>query len=219
MSHHALLNPAVSRTEVRHISFPTRLNIGSGKNFKDDFLNLDIDGYWEPDIIYDLNQPLPQGERHIFETERFGEIEIKKGMFEMIIAYDVLEHISNLTVCMKSCLDLLKEGGMFEISVPYDLSLGAWQDPTHVRTFNENSWLYYTDWFWYMGWNEARFVSHRLNLKLSQFGIQLQESGRDIQEIMRTPRAVDSMLVQLKKIALSEEDQQRCERLRGKARV
>jgi len=66
---------------------------------------------------------------------------------------------------MKSCLDLLKVGGIFEINVPYDLSLGAWQDQTHVRAFNENSWLYYTDWFWDMGWTEARFTSDKLNRK------------------------------------------------------
>lgn len=33
----------------------------------------------------------------------------------------------------------------------------AWQDPTHVRALNENSWTYYTDWFWYLGWYEHRF--------------------------------------------------------------
>ncbi len=201
------------------MSIPKQLNIGSGKNFKDGFLNLDINGYWEPDIIYDLNEPLPQGKSQKIETRRFGEIEIQKNMFENIIAYDVLEHISNLTVCMKSCLDLLKEGGIFEVSVPYDLSLGAWQDPTHVRSFNENSWLYYTDWFWYMGWTEARFVSHKLNLKLSQLGIQLQSGGKDMQEILRTPRAVDSMIVQLKKVSLSEADLQQLEHFLGKTRV
>ena len=198
------------------MSFPKQLNIGSGKNVKDNFLNLDIDDCWEPDVICDLNKPLPQGKSQKFKTKRFGEIEIKKNMFEKIIAYDVLEHILNLNVCMKSCLDLLKEGGIFEINVPYDLSLGAWQDPMHVRAFNENSWLYYTDWFWYMGWTEARFVSDKLNLKLSQFGIQLQAAGKGIQEILRTPRAVDSMLVRLKKVPLSEKDQRQLERFLGK---
>lgn len=200
------------------MSFPKQLNIGSGKNFKDNFLNLDIDGYWEPDIIYDLNKPFPLGKSQKFETKRFGEIKIRKNMFEKIIAYDVLEHITNLSVCMKSCLELLIEGGIFEINVPYDLSLGAWQDPMHVRAFNENSWLYYTDWFWYMGWTEARFATDKLNFKLSQFGIQLQARGKDIQEILRIPRAVDSMLVQLKKVPLSEGDQQQLERFRGKPR-
>jgi len=199
--------------------FPKQLNIGSGKSFKEDFLNLDCDDFWKPDIIYDLNNPLPQGKSQKFDTGRFGEVEIKKNLFEKIIAYDVLEHIMNLIVCMKSCLDILKEDGIFEINVPYDLSLGAWQDPLHVRAFNENSWLYYTDWFWYMGWTEARFVSHKLNLTLSQFGLQLQESGKHTPEIMRTPRAVDSMLVQLKKVPLSAGDRQQLEHFSGKLRT
>jgi len=199
--------------------FPKQLNIGSGKNFKEDFLNLDINVYWGPDIVYDLNNPLPQAKSQKFKTKRFGLIEIKENIFEKIIAYDVLEHIQNLTVCMKSCLSLLKIDGIFEISVPYDLSLGAWQDPTHVRAFNENSWLYYTDWFWYMGWAEARFVIDKLNLKLSKFGNQLKESGKDIKEIMRTARAVDSMFVQLKKVPLNEADQKRLESFQEKGRV
>jgi len=120
---------------------------------------------------------------------------------------------------MKSCLDILKEGNILEIAVPYDLSLGAWQDPTHVRAFNENSWLYYTDWFWYMGWTEYRFTTDKLNFKPSQLGIQLQTGGKEIQEIARTPRAVDSMLVQLKKVPLSKQDYQQLEYFRGKPKV
>ncbi|MBV5336502.1 MAG: hypothetical protein J0653_00360, partial [Deltaproteobacteria bacterium] len=58
---------------------------------------------------------------------------------------------------MKNSLDLLSCGGEMWITVPYDLSYGAWQDPTHVRAFNERSWLYYSDWFWYLGWDDARF--------------------------------------------------------------
>ena len=27
-----------------------------------------------------------------------------------------------------------------------------------VRAMNENSWLYYRDWFWYLGWFEHRFA-------------------------------------------------------------
>jgi len=43
---------------------------------------------------------------------------------------------------MTNCLKLLRVGGVFKILVPYDLSYGAWQDPTHIRAFNERSWLY-----------------------------------------------------------------------------
>jgi hypothetical protein len=43
------------------------------------------------------------------------------------------------------------------IHVPYDLSFGAWQDPTHLRAFNERSWWYYCQRYWYLGWSDAHF--------------------------------------------------------------
>ena len=58
---------------------------------------------------------------------------------------------------MTRCLALLQEGGVLEVEVPYEKALTAWQDPTHIRAMNENSWLYYTQWFWYLGWFEHRF--------------------------------------------------------------
>ncbi len=91
------------------MNFPKQLNIGSGKNFRDDFLNIDINDFWEPDIVFDLNNPLPANGKQEFITKRFGKIEIMKNMFDKIIAYDVLEHITNLSVAMKSCLGC--EGG------------------------------------------------------------------------------------------------------------
>jgi hypothetical protein len=84
------------------------------------------------------------------------------------------------------------------ISVPYDLSLGAWQDPTHVRAFNENSWVYYCSWAWYLGWTGSRFNMERLEYKLSP--------GTDLElpqeQLLRTPRAVESMYVVLKKVKI-----------------
>jgi hypothetical protein len=47
----------------------------------------------------------------------------------------------------------------------------------------------------------------------------LQTGGKEIQEIARTPRAVDSMLVQLKKVPLSKQDYQQLEYFRGKPKV
>jgi hypothetical protein len=69
----------------------------------------------------------------------------------------VLEHVPDLPMLMGNVLQLLQDGGSFEIEVPYEKALTAWQDPTHLRALNENSWLYYTDWFWYLGWFEHRF--------------------------------------------------------------
>jgi hypothetical protein len=69
----------------------------------------------------------------------------------------VLEHVPDLPMLMTNVLGLLRLGGEFQIEVPYEKALTAWQDPTHLRALNENSWLYVTDWFWYLGWFEHRF--------------------------------------------------------------
>lgn len=185
-------------------NYPKRLNLGSGKLFKDDYLNVDCDPFWRPDVVADLNAPFPPHETA--QTSRFGEIHIKPGSFEEIVARDVLEHIPNLVTCMSSCLSLLAQKGRMHIIVPYDLSHGAWQDPTHVRAFNERSWTYYTEWYWYLGWQEARFDLARLEFVHSGLGERLAAEGVDEEIILRTPRAVDAMEVTLEKVLLSEKE-------------
>lgn len=168
------------------------LNLGSGKDWNAEYLNADIQASKNPDWLVDISK-IKWGDT--LET-RFGQLEIVPGMFEVILANDVLEHIPNLVDAMTNCKELLKVGGQMRIHVPYDLSLGAWQDPTHVRAFNENSWRYYTDWHWYLGWPD-RFELTTLEMRLSKVGEAL-ELPQD--EIIRTPRAVDSMYVVLTKV-------------------
>ena len=185
---------------------PTVLNLGSGKDFRADAFNIDIDNSWAPDAVLDLSAISLDAEGLSLDTERFGRVLLKPGHFQRIVANDVLEHVPNLMRLMTTCLDLLAVDGIFEISVPYDLSLGAWQDPTHVRGFNERSWLYYTDWFWYMGWSEARFTRDALSFVPSPYGEEMRARGAADDEIIRTARAIDSMSVRLRKIALTDDD-------------
>ena len=172
-------------------SYPRHLNLGSGKDFRDDCLNADIQESKNPDWVLDITK-IPWGETI---STRFGEIKVEQGMFTKIIANDVLEHIPDLVKAMTNCKDLLVEGGEFHIHVPYDLSLGAWQDPTHVRAFNENSWLYYTDWHWYLGWKD-KFVVKELQLVKSKLAEEMNISD---QMLTILPRMVDSMKVVLVK--------------------
>lgn len=195
-----------SKRNSQMSDMPTKINLGSGKDWRADYLNIDVNPYWKPDIVADLNQPLPPTEP--IETSRFGVIALHENMFDEIIANDFLEHIRDLTTAMTSCLKLLKIGGEFKTKVPYDLSYGAWQDPTHVRTFNERSWLYYTDWFWYLGWTEARFDLIANQINLSQIGVQLQNKGIPFQDILLQPRAVDDMQVVLRKRLLTDAEKE-----------
>jgi protein O-GlcNAc transferase len=183
---------------------PRTIQIGSGKDFRPELLNLDINSAWGPDAVVDV--AAPGVVNSILETGRFGRVALPEDYFDCIIANDVLEHIPDLISAMSNCLRLLRPGGRFEISVPYDLSLGAWQDPTHVRAFNENSWLYYTDWHWYLGWTQMRFDLVSLLYTPSPLGTQLQSSGEPLAQIIRTPRAIDSMQVVLRKRYLQESE-------------
>lgn len=158
---------------------PHRVNIGSGKDYKLGWLNLDVLARAQPDALLDLGQPvaLPL----TFHSNFVGPVNLEPESIEQLYANNVLEHVPDLVTFMTQALALLKTGGEFVIEVPYEHSPGAWQDPTHVRAMNEKSWLYYTDWFWYLGWFEHRF-------QLQQFDfldLQLQPCDKSGAHFMR----------------------------------
>ena len=136
---------------------PSRINLGSGKDYKAGWLNLDVLDRTEPDLVLDLGAAavtLPLDAR----SPTLGPVRLEANSVSAINANNVLEHVVDLPALMTRCLDLLKVGGEMHVEVPFEGAATAWQDPTHVRAMNENSWLYYTDWFWYLGWFEHRFA-------------------------------------------------------------
>lgn len=134
---------------------PQRLHIGSGKDYRAGWLNVDILPSAQPDVLLDLaqdhNWPMS------LHSDTVGEVELQPDSLDVIYANNVLEHVPDLPTLMRNCLTLLKEGGRMEVEVPYEHANTAWQDPTHIRAMNESSWIYYADWFWYLGWFEHRF--------------------------------------------------------------
>ena len=146
---------------------PTQINLGSGKDYRPGWLNLDVQDRAEPDAVLDLGAPLSLP--LAMDSRYGGQIELIAASIDVLYANNVLEHVPNLPLMMSNALALLKDGGRFEIEVPYERAMTAWQDPTHLRAMNENSWIYYSDWFWYLGWFEHRFNmigSSYLDLKL-----------------------------------------------------
>jgi SAM-dependent methyltransferase len=82
----------------------------------------------DADINTDLNYQWP------FEDSSVG----------LIVANDILEHLKNPLHIMKEAHRVLADGGVFLIQVPSTDGRGAFQDPTHVSFWNENSFWYYT---------------------------------------------------------------------------
>ncbi len=158
---------------------PRALNLGSGKDYKPNWLNVDILDRAEPDIVLDLGKPVSFP---IAAPTRFGgKLLLNAESLDIIYANNVLEHVPDLPALMTNALTLLNEGGEFHIEVPYERALTAWQDPTHLRALNENSWLYYTSWFWYLGW-----FTHRFELQeLTWLDMSLQSCQQEQAAFMR----------------------------------
>ena len=187
--------------------------LGSGKMYDPRFFNIDIDERWHPDVVADIADP--ELFTREFPSRRFGTLRLHRGWFGSIAASHVLEHVPDLVTAMTNCLELLTDGGLLRVTVPYDLSYGAWQDPTHVHAFNERSWLYYCEWYWYLGWTEARFDLLEQSFRNSPWGDALAERGMPQDEILRSPRAVDEMHVVLRKRRLTERERVHGQVMRG----
>ena len=146
---------------------PIQVNLGSGKDYKPGWLNLDVIDRAEPDLVLDLGKPQ---DFPVKAVTRFGtELVLEANSVDKVCANNVLQKSLDLGQLMSNALKLLIRGGTLEIEVPYEQAATAWQDPTHLRAMNENSWIYYTQWFWYLGWFEHRFEmvsSEWLDLKL-----------------------------------------------------
>jgi hypothetical protein len=141
--------------KTKQVWRPEFLNLGSGKDYKLGWLNLDILERTQPDLVIDLGQQTSLPIRG--KTLGGGHMLIEENSLRGIYANNVLEHVPDLPCLMTNLLALLKDDGILEVEVPYEKSMTAWQDPTHLRAMNKNSWLYYTVWFWYLGWLNHRF--------------------------------------------------------------
>jgi hypothetical protein len=182
---------------------PTRLNL-LGRQYLQGYLNVGIDPNASPDAQLDLSLPLQFPVS--VPSLSWGPVTLDEKQLDEIVAVDTLTTVRELAGLMNNCLKLLREGGKFTIVVPHELSLGAWQDLSHVRAFNENSWLQYTQWFWQLGWLDYRFECTETSMNLTEFGKTLVAGNRPQDEILRTPRAIESMRVVLTKRKTTPEE-------------
>jgi Fe-S-cluster containining protein len=117
-----------------------RLDLACGDNRRLGFVGVDIVKTPQTDIVWDLNKyPYPW----------------KDGEVEEIICAHFIEHVEDIIKFMEECYRILKPNGQMTVIAPYWNSARAWQDPTHVRTISENTFLYYNK-----GWRELNKLGH-----------------------------------------------------------
>ena len=125
-------NQAIDGKEEQSPKTGLNLNIGCGYAHADGFINIDNRPEVNPDLVCDVLNGLPYDDSTV----------------DSIMAHDFLEHIpiGKTIAVMDEIWRVLKPGGIFDSFTP-DAEFGqaAFQDPTHVSFWVQNSWLYYSD--------------------------------------------------------------------------
>jgi hypothetical protein len=122
------------------------VELGGGVFPREGYINIDTQ---HGDIKADLNLEWP------LETNSVG----------VIRANHILEHLKDTRFSMKEIHRVLHHGGWAFIEVPSTDGRGAWQDPTHISYWNENSFLYYThrEQAFYINNTDVRFQSYKVD--------------------------------------------------------
>ena len=103
------------------------VDIGGGLNPYEGYTTVDLRD--TADYVCDLNNGIPLPDNSV----------------GVLNASHILEHLHDKTKIMGEIHRVLAHGGWAFIEVPSTDGRGAFQDPTHVSYWNENSFLYYTD--------------------------------------------------------------------------
>jgi glycosyltransferase involved in cell wall biosynthesis len=103
------------------------LDLGAAHNKPEGYLGVDLQERPGVDIVAD-----------------FMKLELPKSSVGLIRAHDFLEHIADRQAVIEKIYYLLDDGGMFLSMTPSTDGRGAFQDPTHISYWNENSFWYYT---------------------------------------------------------------------------
>ena len=99
-----------------------KLNLGSGKDYREDWINVDITG--KANITHDLNQfPYPFPDNYADE----------------ILMSHILEHLDDPFEVLKEVMRISKEGAKITIKVPHFSYLGAYRNPAHKHVFSLDS--------------------------------------------------------------------------------
>lgn len=102
------------------------IDLCGGFNSPPGYLSVDLEG---GDITADLDEPW----------------HLEDGSVGVVRAFDSIEHLKSPIHTMKEVWRVLAPGGVFLSMTPSTDGRGAFQDPTHVSFWNENSFWYWTE--------------------------------------------------------------------------
>ena len=105
-----------------------------------------------------------------------GKLPLPDNSVGILNASHVLQKVQDKNLIMSEIHRVLAHGGWAFIEVPSTDGRGAFQDPTHVSYWNENSFLYYTDKKY------ADFIDNK-KIKFSSFSIETISWDREVKVV------------------------------------
>ena len=122
-----------------------KVDIGGGLNPYPGYFSIDLRK--DANMVADLNEGIP----------------LPDSSVGVVNASHIIEHLHDKTKIMSEIHRVLAPGGWAFIEVPSTDGRGAFQDPTHVSYWNENSFLYYTNKYLadFIDNNSIRFQEYR----------------------------------------------------------
>jgi SAM-dependent methyltransferase len=109
----------------------TRLHLGCGRSILPGWVNVDAVAGPDVDVVHDLDacadRPLP------FDDDSVDEL----------LGSHLLEHLHHPLPFMQELHRVARAGATAWFHVPYGSSDDAFEDPTHVRQYFVNSWIYF----------------------------------------------------------------------------
>jgi SAM-dependent methyltransferase len=117
---------------VQPILETKKLHLGCGRTILDGWVNLDLIPGPGVDVTQNLEEcatkPLP------FEDDTFSEF----------FASHLIEHVTNTLPMMQELHRVAKDGAIAVFRCPHGSNDDAFEDPTHVRQYFANSFVYFS---------------------------------------------------------------------------
>ena len=158
-----------------------RLNLGCGRNPIAGWTNLDRCALPGVDVVHDLTQPLP----------------FDDGTVTEIIGNDLIEHIADPLALMQELWRVAQPGARCTFALPYGSSDDAWEDPTHVRPYFIDSWIYFSQPAYFRADYGYRGDWQATSLRLS---VRLDVGPDTLSQVMALRNVVTRQVVELQAI-------------------
>jgi len=138
----------------------TKLNLGCGRLKDAEYINIDWDKSFDPDIVHNLNSlPYP----------------IKESSCDYIRAFHILEHLDRPFDVMREANRILKPGGIIHIKTPH-FSRG-FTHSEHTHGFDVTFPMYFRKDFLGSGFTGVEFKLEKLELHWSAFSCLFPNFG------------------------------------------